>query len=188
MHYIKGKWYFISWMENDENYNPIWNVNPTVHHIRWSPAGILEGRPRKLSKNRIMALIESGQIIQHFCWVANWLVRKREQCLLVLISFYIPGFDPIETRHRTRHFVHESHIYSWVSLKPPNRIIHHEWALFSTPQLLIQNDIAGLTGSSPHSTTRPLSRWGSLLCWRRDYYKVLIPCFEGDDEKVEYSL
>ena len=118
MHYIKGKWYFISWMENDENYNPIWNVNPTVHHIRWSPAGILEGRPRKLSKNRIMALIESGQIIQHFCWVANWLVRKREQCLLVLISFYIPGFDPIETRHRTRHFVHESHIYSWVSLKP----------------------------------------------------------------------
>ena len=36
------------------------------------------------------------------------LQRKTNYSIMFL------GFDPIETRHRTRHYVHESHIYSWV--------------------------------------------------------------------------
>ena len=34
------------------------------------------------------------------------LQRKTNYSIMFL------GFDPIETRHRTRHYVHESHIYS----------------------------------------------------------------------------
>lgn len=34
-----------------------------------------------------------------------------------LLSGQLTGFDPIDTRHRTRHYIHETHVY------PPDRII-----------------------------------------------------------------
>jgi len=40
-----------------------------------------------------------------------------------LLSGQLTGFDPIDTRHRTRHFIHETHVY------PPDRII----SKFDTP-------------------------------------------------------
>ena len=32
-------------------------------------------------------------------------------------SIFPPGFDPIDTRHRSKHYIHETHVY------PPDRII-----------------------------------------------------------------
>ena len=34
-----------------------------------------------------------------------------------------PGFDPIDTRHRSKHYIHDTHVY------PPDRII----STFDTP-------------------------------------------------------
>lgn len=49
-----------------------------------------------------------------------------------LLSGQLTGFDPIDTRHRTRHYIHETHVY------PPDRIISN----FDTP--------AGITVKLPN--------------------------------------
>ena len=43
--------------------------------------------------------------------------------IITIITTIITGFDPIDTRHRSKHYIHETHVY------PPDRII----SSFDTP-------------------------------------------------------
>merc|ERR1719412_1030081 len=52
---------------------------------------------------------KSSQVVQESNYGTNRVWTNNPTFLL---SGQLTGFDPIETRHRTRNFVHESHIYS----------------------------------------------------------------------------
>ena len=59
-----------------------------------------------------MELTECGEKDREGKMLISKMLNNRTNNPTFLLSGQLTGFDPIETRHRTRHYVHESHIYS----------------------------------------------------------------------------